>query len=166
MPPGSRAAVYGVLAAADVSRSCSSCASSAVTSPIPTRSSGLMKPSLIRKPPARTIASRSGTAQWCSSKTSAAEAHQSADLAAELDRLLLGQVAEMLHLQLAVRVLVHGQRVDHTHRVALAQPLQLSDDLTVEVRMPELQYDELHRTNSHILVLSLDRLALSGQAPP
>src|SRR5580704_10804727 len=31
-----------------------------------------MKPSLIRKPPARAIASRNGTAQWCSSRTSAA----------------------------------------------------------------------------------------------
>ena len=31
-----------------------------------------MKPSLMRKPPARAIASRSGTAQWCSIRTSAA----------------------------------------------------------------------------------------------
>jgi len=63
---------YALSAAADVSRSCSSCASSAETSPISTRSSGLMKPSLRRKPPARAIASRSGTAQWCSSKMRAA----------------------------------------------------------------------------------------------
>ena len=52
-----------LLAAAAVSRSCSSLASSAVSRPISTRSSGLMKPSLIRKPPARATASRSGTAQ-------------------------------------------------------------------------------------------------------
>ena len=31
-----------------------------------------MNPSLMRKPPARAIASRSGTAQWCSSRISAA----------------------------------------------------------------------------------------------
>lgn len=46
-----------------VSCSCSSCASSAVTRPIATRSSGLMKPSESRNPPARAIASRRGTAQ-------------------------------------------------------------------------------------------------------
>jgi hypothetical protein len=50
-------------AAAAVSMSCSSLASSADISPISMRSSGLMKPSLMRKPPARAIASRSGTAQ-------------------------------------------------------------------------------------------------------
>jgi hypothetical protein len=55
---------YGLPGAAeDVSSSCSSFASSAAISPIPTRSSGLMKPSLMRKPPARTTASRIGTAQ-------------------------------------------------------------------------------------------------------
>ena len=46
-----------------VSMACSSLASSASISPIATRSSGLMNPSLSRKPPARAIASRSGTAQ-------------------------------------------------------------------------------------------------------
>ena len=45
------------------STACSSSASSAVSRPISTRSNGLMKPSLIRNPPARAIASRSGTAQ-------------------------------------------------------------------------------------------------------
>lgn len=51
------------LAAAEVSKSCSSFASSADTSPTSIRSSGLMNPSLMRKPPVRAIASRSGTAQ-------------------------------------------------------------------------------------------------------
>ena len=50
-------------AAAEVSRSCSCLASSADTNPISTRSNGLMKPSLIRNPPARITASRNGTAQ-------------------------------------------------------------------------------------------------------
>jgi hypothetical protein len=48
---------------AAVSMACRSLASSASISPIATRSSGLMNPSLSRKPPARAIASRSGTAQ-------------------------------------------------------------------------------------------------------
>ena len=47
---------------AGASRACSS-ASSSASRPIATRSSGWMKPSLIRNPPARAIASRSGTAQ-------------------------------------------------------------------------------------------------------
>src|SRR5689334_3912049 len=45
------------LAAPEVSIACRSFASSAVISPIATRSSGLMNPSLIRKPFARAIAS-------------------------------------------------------------------------------------------------------------
>ena len=48
---------------AAVSMACRSLASSASSSPIATRSSGLMNPSLRRKPPARAIASRNGTAQ-------------------------------------------------------------------------------------------------------
>ena len=62
-----------------------------------------------------------------------AEADQRADLAAELDRLLLGQVAEMLRLQFTVRALVDRQRVDHPDGVARPQTLQFSDDLTVEL---------------------------------
>ena len=154
-----------------------------------------MKPSLMRKPPARAIASRSGTAQWCSSRISAAaesfgmssrtsqasssektcdavggglgarlgaglhallaldpEADQRADLAAELDRLVLGQVAQVRDLDLAVGVLVDGQRVDHAHRVALAQPLELGDDLAVEVGVLEAQHDQLNRSDRHCLL--------------
>ena len=54
-----------------------------------------------------------------------AEPDEGADLAAELDRLVLGEVAEMGHLDLAVGVLVDGQGVDHPDGVAFAQPLQL-----------------------------------------
>ena len=114
-------------------------------------------------PPARAIASRSGTAQWCSSRISAArgvvrdllddlpgvvvgeradavggrpaagfgagvhaflaldaETDERADLAAEFDRLVLGEIAEMHHLDLSFRVLVHGERVDRAHGVALS----------------------------------------------
>jgi hypothetical protein len=44
----------------------------------------------------------------------------SGDLAAELDRLVLGQVAQVLHLDLAGGVLVDDQRVDRAHGVGLA----------------------------------------------
>ena len=152
-----------------------------------------MKPSPMRKPFARAIASRSGTAQWCSSNRSAAaesfgissrtsqasssektstpsaaasapacgagletllaldaEAHERADLAAELDRLLLRQVAEMLDLHLALRVFVDSKRVNHADGVALTQPLQLGDDLAVELGMPEAQHDQLNGSNRHL----------------
>ena len=62
LPPsdGSR---HGVGFAAAVSMACNCLASSASISPIATRSSGLMNPSDSRNPPARAIASLSGTAQ-------------------------------------------------------------------------------------------------------
>ena len=84
-----------------------------------------------------------------------AEADQRADLAAELDRLLLGQVAEVLDLDLALGVLVDGQCVDHAHRVALTQPLELGDDLAVEVGVLEAEHDQLNWSNRH-LFLSFD----------
>jgi hypothetical protein len=55
-----------------------------------------------------------------------AEPDQRADLAAQLDCLLLRQVAEVLDLDLAGGVLVDGQRVDDAYGVALAQPLELA----------------------------------------
>ena len=56
----------------------------------------------------------------------------------------------MLDLELSLLVLVDGQRVDHAHRVAFAQPLQLGDDLAVELRVVEAQHDELNRSNCHV----------------
>ena len=157
-----------------------------------------MKPSLRRKPPARAIASRSGTAQWCSSRISAAaeslgmssrmshasssentltpsaaglgarlgagdhpflaldpEADQRADLAAELDRLVLGEVAQVRDLDLSVGVLVHGERVDDAHRVALLQALELGDDLAVELGVAEAEHDELNGPDGHGCSFSL-----------
>ena len=61
----------------------------------------------------------------------------------------LGEVAEVLHLQLAVGVLVNDQRVDDAHRAARVEPLKFGDDLTVEVGMVEPQYDQLHGPNGH-----------------
>ena len=66
-----------------------------------------------------------------------AESDQRPDLAAELDRLVLGEVAQVLHLDLSFGVLVHRQRVDHAHGVALAQPLELGDDLAVKLGVTE-----------------------------
>ena len=55
----------------------------------------------------------------------------------------------MLDLDLAGGVLVDGQRVDHAHRVALAQTLELGDDLAVEIGLCEAQHDQLDRSNRH-----------------
>jgi hypothetical protein len=55
----------------------------------------------------------------------------------------------MRHLNLPLGVFVDGQGVDHPDGVAVAQPLQLGDDLAVEVRVVEAQDDELHRSDGH-----------------
>ena len=79
-----------------------------------------------------------------------AETDQGADGRAELDRLVLGQVAQVLDFELAVRVLVDRDRVDHPDGVTLAQALELLDDLAVELGMLEPQDDELNRSNCHL----------------
>ena len=82
-----------------------------------------------------------------------AQPDQGADLGTQLDRFLLGQVAEVFNLEFAVGVLVDGERVDHPDGVAFAQPLQLGNDLTVKVGVVEPQDDELHRSNGHVVSL-------------
>ncbi len=79
-----------------------------------------------------------------------AEADQRGDLAAELDRLVLAQVAEVRHFHLALCVLVYRERVDHAHGVALTELLQLLDDLAVELRMLEPQHQQLNRSDRHL----------------
>ena len=55
----------------------------------------------------------------------------------------------MRHLDLAGRILVNGQRVDDAYRITLPQPLQLGDDLAVEVGVAEAEHDQLHRSDGH-----------------
>src|ERR1700755_270244 len=107
-------------------------------------------------PPGPCLLAAGDGACLCALLTLDPQADQGADLAAELDRLVLGEVAEMLHFQLAVGVLVDGERVDDAYRVGLAEPLELGDDLAVEVGVVESQYDQLHRSNCHVLALRLD----------
>src|SRR5262249_26007750 len=82
-----------------------------------------------------------------------AEPDERADLGAVLDGFGLRQVAEMLDLELPVRILVDGYRVDDTHRVALPQPFEFGDYLSVKVRVIEPEHDELHRSDRHITFL-------------
>src|SRR5215469_5478293 len=93
-----------------------------------------------------------------------AEADQGADLAAHLDGLPLGQVAEVLDRQVALRALVDGERVDHAHCVAGAKPLQLGDDLAVKIGVVEPKHEELHRADCHGVPLSRARLDWSSGA--
>jgi hypothetical protein len=55
----------------------------------------------------------------------------------------------VLDLQLAVRVLVDGQRVDDAYRVAFTQPFEFGDHLAVKVRVVEPENDELNRSDCH-----------------
>src|SRR5436190_4272709 len=76
-------------------------------------------------------------------------ADQGADLRAELNRLLLRQVAEARDLELTLRILVHGESIDDPDGVARAQPLELRDDLAVKLGMVEPEDDQLDWSNGH-----------------
>jgi hypothetical protein len=70
----------------------------------------------------------------------------------------------MLNLHLSIGVLVHRERVDDTHRVALLQSLQLGDDLAVELGVVKPQHDELNRPDRH--GYSLRRLSWRPSCSP
>ena len=72
----------------------------------------------------------------------------------------------MRDLDLSVGVLVHRERIDDAHRVALLQALELGDDLAVELGMAEAQHDELNGTDRHGCSFSLRELATSMLARP
>ena len=61
-----------------------------------------MKPSLMRKPPARAIASRSGTAQWCSSRMQRGGGVVR-DVLDDVPRLLVGEHADAVGRRLGAR---------------------------------------------------------------
>src|SRR4029450_4245965 len=76
------------------------------------------------------------------------------------------QVAEVHNLHLPVGVLVHRERVDHPDRAALLQPLQLRDDLTVKIRIPESEHNQLDRSYRHGLFLSSTPRSTGSAATP
>src|SRR5262245_29699535 len=77
------------------------------------------------------------------------DTQECADCGSELDGLLLRQIAEVLDLDLTAGVLVDSQCVDHPYGVALAKPLELGDDLAVEVWVSKPEHDELNRSYGH-----------------
>src|SRR4051794_5647733 len=72
------------------------------------------------------------------------QADESPDQAPEFHRLVLRQVAQVHRREFSVGVLVDGQRVDHPDGVVLPQPLELVDDLAVEIGFREPEHDELN----------------------
>ena len=164
-------------------------------SPIPTRSRGLMKPSLMRKPPARMTASRSGTAHWCSRGSDAAaesfgmssstsqtrltrerldatlcsglragsgagletffsfdaQSDQGADRRAELDRLILGQVAQMRDFDARLQhpCTPQSSRSREWCRSPAGAPAP-SMISPWNSRVVEAEDDELNRSNCHL----------------
>ena len=59
----------------------------------------------------------------------------------------------MLRLQFAVHVLVHGDGIDDAHGVAVPQPLEFRDHLTVKVGVVESENDKLHWPDCHVFFL-------------
>ena len=145
---------HGVLAAADVSSRISAAAESFGMS---SRMSQLSSSVKACTPSAAACSAPATAPASTPSSPSMPRPIKGADLAADLDCLVLSEVAEVLHLQLALGVLVDGRGVDHADRAARVEPLQFGDDLTVEVGMIEIEHDELNRTNCHFLSLSHDR---------
>ena len=93
-----------------------------------------------------------------------AEADQGADLGADSIASSLVEVAQVRDLDLAVDVLVHGQRVDHAHRVARAQLLQLGDDLAVELGLLEAEHEQLYGSNRHLTPLRVSLMTCARRA--
>ena len=79
------------------------------------------------------------------------------EIIAELERLRASDTVRVID-SLAVYKDADGERVDDAYRVGRAEPLELGDDLAVEVGVVESQYDQLHRSDSHVLALRFGSL--------
>ncbi len=77
------------------------------------------------------------------------QSDQCADLGAELDGLVLAQVAGGDDGLLAIGALVDGQRVDDPERIDVPEPGELLRDLTLEVRRVEADRQKLYGSDSH-----------------
>ena len=82
------------------------------------------------------------------------EADQRADDRAELGRLVVAQVGALQHRHVSLGVLVDDDRVDHAHDVVLLQPVELGQDLALEVRFVEPQHQKLYGSDCHVPLLS------------
>ena len=84
-----------------------------------------------------------------------AEADQRTDLAAKLDRLVLGRGCSGAATSISPSASLWTASASITRTVSLSQPFQLLDDLTVEVRLAEAEHEQLYRANSHISIPSV-----------
>src|SRR5512132_1838460 len=78
------------------------------------------------------------------------ESQERSDDGPELLRLLLRELTSLQGGDLSVRVLVDHERVDHANRVITPQPLELVDDLALEIGLVEPQGDQLYRSDRHL----------------
>src|SRR5512132_1629380 len=78
------------------------------------------------------------------------ETEEPADHGAELHRLVLGELAALQYGDLTLRILEDDERVDHAHRIALAQPFELVDDLAPEIGLVEPEHQQLNRSDRHV----------------
>ena len=96
-------------------------------------------------------------AMYSAEPVAAKPARPAASMAAEAESAPTSSwrdVPRWQHLDLAVGVLVDGEGVDHAHRVVLAEPLKLLDDLSVEIRVLEAEHEELDWSDRHMTLLS------------
>jgi hypothetical protein len=64
------------------------------------------------------------------------------DPAVDVDRCIPAGVAELPYLDLPVRVLVQGERVEHPDDLFLVQPLELRHERLVEIGALQAQDDQ------------------------
>jgi hypothetical protein len=82
-----------------------------------------------------------------------AEAEEGAGEGSELHRLVLGEVAELDLLDHVVGPTVDEEQIDEAHDVVRAQPLQLLQDPAFELSLVELDDEDLHRSEFHLVLL-------------
>src|SRR5262245_8545748 len=84
-----------------------------------------------------------------------AEADERARDGAELFGLFLGEVRPLDFLDVAFRVFSDGDEIDQPHDLAVAQPIELGEDLALEFRIFEADHDHLNRPKRHQGLLSV-----------
>ena len=92
-----------------------------------------------------------------------AEADQRTDDGAERLGLLRGEVAPQELLHVAVGVLAHEQEVDQANVVVLAKPVELGEDLALDLSAFEADHQQLNRSDRHLALLSIAQAGVASQ---
>ena len=78
------------------------------------------------------------------------KADQGPDDRAELRRFLVVKVGSFDRGDRTLRVLVNGNRVDYSNDVVFLEPVELSEDLSLEFGLVESEYQQLDGSDNHI----------------